>query len=343
MSLSLNNDISYLQDRLDFEEVLEGLGMEVSHWLGTWIMCHCPFTQNHANGDSSPSFGFNTETMGWNCFVCGGGGILQLVEDLINCNQEAAIQWLTQLSSFEPSENLVDKVTKIMHPVSTEGIMPAYPDEIYEKFETHEYERDAYLEFRNISIEIGKETRIGVDQNHFGITIPHWFDGKLRGWQTRHVLDSCPTCGPNPPKYKNTPNFPKKNTLYLYDFAIGFQALVVESPMSALYLWSMGIPNTMATFGSFSSQQAELLKKFSKVRIWPDNDPAGTNNLFKAVADLGESVDVSIVPVVDQPHGDPADVSADRIHEYLFSAFPIALLPLFEGNLPTLEQAKTYT
>lgn len=349
-------DISYLQDRLDFEEVLEALNYDISHVQGGWIMCHCQNTANHSNGDQNPSFGFNPETMRYNCFVCGGGSLLKLVRETLDLDDEEAVWFLQEMSTFEPStdKKLVDKVNKIMHPVEQVNLMPELPDSAY----THAvsmvdsshrgHELYSYLDERKISWDVAQEIKLGFDEAHWGITIPHWFDGKLRGWQTRHLLHEgntyfCDTCGGTGPKYTNTKGFPKKNTLYLYDLAIGWQVNVVESPLSALYLWSMGIPNTVATFGSFSLEQADLLKKFPKVRIWPDNDPAGLNNLLRVLDTLRHAVDVTIVPVVDKPKGDPADVESGQLFEYLHSAYSPGILPLFKGKLPTLEQALANT
>jgi hypothetical protein len=50
-------DISYLQNRLDPEEILASLSIETASWKGNWLMCHCPNTNNHSNGDVNPSFG----------------------------------------------------------------------------------------------------------------------------------------------------------------------------------------------------------------------------------------------------------------------------------------------
>lgn len=345
--------IDHLKYHLDPMDIIEGLGLDYSHESGNWLMCHCPFTNNHSNGDQNASFGLNKDSLNYNCFVCGGGSLISLVMWQLGKSHAEAVSWLNEMSSLEPqvAEKLVDKVNKIIYSPIKESVMPIYDPIMYEEKHQKIYMHSLakkYLEHRGISGKIAEMHGIGFDNFHYGITIPHFFDGHLRGWQIRHLLEEknkfyCDACGHNKtvPKYTNTPNFPKLNTLFLYDEVIGKDVTVVESPLSALYLWSLGVTNAVATFGSFSLEQAELLKKFSKVRIWPDNDTAGEKNLFRVLDELSKSTDVVIVPVVDKHKGDAADVLPENMYTYLFSAYPPTILPLFKDGLPTLDQVKT--
>lgn len=325
-------DIAYLKNRLDFEEVLEALGIEISHWNGDWLMCHCPDPAMHKNGDSNASFGFNVEEMYANCFVCGGKTLLQLVEEQLDLSEKDAVAWLREQSTFEPAkeEALVDKINKILHPVEKVEVLPEFPDSAVFKYRFIH----PYLTKRGITPEVIKAANVGFDGGHLGIVIPHWWQGKLRGWQVRHLLEKdgkyyCPICGDsNSPtvaskqkdvmKYNNTKGFPKKYTIYNYDNLVGTHALIVESPMSVLKLWSLGFPRVGATFGSFSKEQAQALSKFDFVGYWPDNDDAGRKNTENVLKYLAPLTKVGIVPPVEGEKGDPADLSTkEQVESYL--------------------------
>lgn len=324
-------DIAYLKGRLDFEEVLEALGIVVSHWNGDWLMCHCPDPVMHKNGDTNPSFGFNVDEMYANCFVCGSKTLLQLVQEQLDCSEADAVAWLREQSTFEPAkeDDLLEKIQKILHPVEKVEVMPEFPDSAIFKYRFIH----PYLLNRGISKEVIQDFNVGFDEEHLGIVIPHWWHGKLRGWQVRHLLEKdgkyyCPTCGQdNSPtvakvpkdvaKYNNTVGFPKKYTLYNYDNQLGATVVVVESPMSVLKLATLGIPS-VATFGSFSKEQAQALAKFAFVAYWPDNDEAGRKNTEHVLKYLAPLTKVGIVPPVEGEKGDPGDLtSKEEVEEYL--------------------------
>lgn len=348
--------VAFLRGRLDYEEILEALGIETSHFLGDWLMCHCPNTVNHTNGDTKPSFGFNVEEMRWNCFVCGGGSLLKLVADELDISKEDALDWLKNQSTFEPStsEDLKSKILKLIHPVEQVDVLPTYPDDAVFKYRfIHPYLLD-----RGISKEVIIDMNVGFDPTHFGIIFPHWWKGALRGWQVRHLVSKnvsgkdlfyCPICGNDSehkiwaPKYSNTKGFPKKNTLYGYDQLNkdNKEVIVVESPMSVLYLKSHGFENVVATFGSWSMEQLAFLTVFDSVILWPDNDPAGVTNLKKVLEPLRNLTEVRVVPVVSKPKGDAADVSPNLLSSYLERAISPVKLASLHGKVPTLDDLLT--
>jgi len=153
------------------------------------------------------------------------------------------------------------------------------------------------------------------------------------------------------PKFKNTPHFPKINTLYGYDFMKKYvveddtsSVIVVESPMSVLKLKTLGFHRAVATFGMFNREQASLLWPMEKVYYWPDSDPAGRANIMgnknhDGVIDaLKSHVDLRIVPVVDKAKGDAGDLwSTEEVNEYLKNSIPASLYGMYvEDHLPTL-------
>jgi DNA primase len=129
----------------------------------------------------------------------------------------------------------------------------------------------------------------------------------LVGWQNRWLDDSLP-------KYTNTRDFPKKTTLWGYDFAskITQPPVIVESVPTALFLLSEGY-SSIATFGANVSEvQASLLKIFQAgIILAPDNDKAGeqwTNRLTKW---LWRFVPISITDLVDGAGSDLGDLVSD--------------------------------
>ena len=56
---------------------LENMGIEVSNVNGEEIQFKCPF-----HDDKNPSASFNTTNLVYNCFVCGGGSLKYLAQQL---------------------------------------------------------------------------------------------------------------------------------------------------------------------------------------------------------------------------------------------------------------------
>lgn len=343
-------DLTYLQGRLDFEEVLESLGIVVAHRQNEWIMCHCPFPENHSNGDKNPSFGFNEEEMRYNCFVCGGGDLLELVTfQMVMDDQEGEI-WLQQHSTMEPqkSEDLKAQLDKIIHPAQDKKSIGAMDVSILDKYVPVPVE---YLEERGLNAETADAMGLKFDwDDHGGIIIPHFWNTKLVGYQVRHMVMwggdfLCTKCSKPVPKYTSSVGMPKSTTLYNHDRVTITEArevIVVESPMTVLYLMSHGRPNVVATFGMWNQEQVEHLRKFEVVYLWPDNDAAGKKNIERAVKELKNYTEVRIVPTVPKPKGDGADINPEFIQAHLFHAFPPSLVPL-KGIISPLKVDETNT
>lgn len=337
--------LDYLKVRLDPHEVLEELGIDIAYNLGNEIMCHCPdWLGNHKNGDAVPSFGFNTEKLTYNCFVCGGGPLDNLVQQMLSFTPREAEAWLISMANLEPADTdkFKEEIEKIINPFQDLDPDPNYPlDSLFPFRKIH-----PYLIERGISRGTIIKYQVGYDEAHYGITIPHFFMGQLKGWQTRHLVSQeigdknvywCPLCEPyhkegKIPKYKNTPNLPKSTTLYGYDQAVAYcrqeeirTVIIVESPMTALYLHSNGYKNVMATFGSFNYEQGQLLWPFDRVYFWPDNDHAGRENASRAIKGLDRYVDLRVVPVVDGDKSDAANLRPEAIEEYISKAYPASL------------------
>lgn len=342
-------ELDFYIGRLDGDELLEALGVDAAFHKNQWIMCHCPdWLGNHKNGDANPSFGFNPDELVYNCFVCGGGDVFQLVENMLVIDAEdederdrQVEQFLLSMAHLEPmdSADFQSEINRLMNPIKEMEPDASYPETALFPFR----KIHPYLLERGITKEVVVDHQVGFDEQHMGITIPHFFMGKLKGWQTRHLMEKdgeymCPDKYCNPPyakktpKYKNTSGFPKVNTLYAYDQTMRYckangigDIIVVESPMTVLYLKSCGFGNVMGTFGQFNTEQGSLLWPFNKVYFWPDNDKAGRENTWRAIRALERYVNLLIVPVVSGDKSDAANLEPDEISKYIGDAEPAIL------------------
>jgi hypothetical protein len=165
---------------------------------------------------------------------------------------------------------------------------------------------------RGISHEAIGLLKLGWDRQENRIVFPHFWDGKLVGWQKRSIPRVAPgldwqwPCTVNQwPKYKNSSGFPKSETLYGSwpgtSYPITMTAAVVESPMSVARAVSLGINGDggqrfVATFGAkVSKRQIELLREFPRVIVWFDSDTAGVNGCHKIVSNLYRHTEVLVV------------------------------------------------
>ena len=131
-----------------------------------------------------------------------------------------------------------------------------------------------YWESRGITSEAVALLKLGYDPRDRRVVFPHFVGDSLVGWQKRAVPGETV---PDVPKYRSSPGFPKAETLYGQHLVRpGGPVLVVESPFSVAKAYSLGLPNTVATFGAKVTQgQLDLLRAYDRVVVWFDDDPAG--------------------------------------------------------------------
>lgn len=346
--------IDHLIGKINVQDVvLPELGIEIVGQRGDEITVRCPdWLGNHSHGDRNPSMQVNEDKLVWNCFVCGGGDITRLVMIVTNCTEEEAITWLEEHSDLAPSAPDVfsDEIERILakHQEQLEPL-PNYPPDLLFQYQAFH----PWLSDRGISKETAQEMQVGWDDAHCGIVIPVFHKRQLVGIQTRHLAQSedgsyiCPSgcyqkktpgqSKTNVPKYKNTSNFPRARVLYNYDGAVEAaqargisQVIVVESPMSVLYLKTHGIHHVVASFGNgLTAQQAALLYLFHDgVYLWVDHDKAGNKTLKDGQLTLEEFVPLFLIPAVPGEKADPGDVPPDQIEKYISAAYPAVLFPL---------------
>lgn len=277
--------------RLDARALLEHYGMvndhdEITNTGETEVIHSCLLDRvdrHHNNGDQNPSAACNLDRKLYICYSYWGGDLFHLVQKLENKDSFDAI--LPIIGPFlagatVESGKLVEELEKLLAtPGAYTADLPSYSDRVLAPWSVVH----PYLYERGVDHETASRLQIGwrIDDNR--ITIPHFWNGKLVGWQSRAIPDRPGlwpgTTDPNP-KYKNTPGFPKSDTFYYNHsrpFPTGGTVIVVESPLSVIKATALGLDiPVLATFGAKVSQaQTGMLGDYDNVILWADADPAG--------------------------------------------------------------------
>ena len=322
---------SYLR-RLDARAVLEHYGAqnctEQSGGDGTIEIVHsCLLDRvepHHTNGDAHPSASINIDKKTYCCYSLGFGcDLFHLVMKLEG--KESFSDSLSSISQFLLGSTVeVDTLRTELDKVFTAPdaytlSLPAYDERILASWDTPHL----YWDHRGISQEAQKILHLGYDSQERRIVFPHFVDGTLVGWQKRVVPGETL---PDYPKYRNSPGFPKSETLYNLDTARQSpRVLVVESPMSVARAVTLGLPNVVATFGAkVSDTQIALLHRyFDTVYVWFDRDGAGLAGEKKIVEGLHRHPS----GFVGAPDGgrDLGDADLEEIADKLEQSVPASL------------------
>lgn len=292
-------------DRLDARALLTHYGAENmteqanSKDGSTEIIHSCLLDRvepHHTNGDQNPSAAVNLEKKTFVCYSLGFGcDLFHLVMKLEG--KESLAESMTVVGEFLTGATLSGKkfgaeMEKVFSSTNSYSInLPSYDPSVLKGFD----HLHPYWGQRGISQEAQDMLKLGYDPYAKRIVFPHYVQNTLVGWQKRVVPGETV---PDYPKYKNSPGFPKSESLYNYDIALHYpRVLVVESPMSVARSVSMGVHNVVATFGAKVSQhQINLLQRnFDRIYIWFDRDGAGLQGERKLVEGLVNHTQVLVV------------------------------------------------
>lgn len=304
--------------RIDIDALEEAIGFEALETVNGEDRGYCPLPWNmHKSGDTTGKFSINREKHVYNCWVCDGGSLLSLAMAMQSMDPEAATTWLYQfVLSEDASNDALDEIDRRFGGRKERRVAPYFNQRVLDSLDaTHPW----FLE-RNIDTSIAKffgagydamATKWGRDEQYTGpaVVLPHWYDGRLVGWQHRWLDDERPKWVA---KYTNTPDFPREWTLWGYDACVenACVPVVVESVPTAMRLWSLGQPS-LATFGSnLNPDQLLLLRGFlSGVVAAPDNDKPGVKWLGKIQEYLDRYVPVYVCEAVGENGNDLGDIS----------------------------------
>lgn len=285
--------------------------------------------QMHKNGDTTGKLAINRDKGVYNCWVCGGGTILSLIMEVKGLSDKEATAYLwefTRKDKVSPQE-FYDKVQRLLTTESTEPKpLPHFNAKVVEQWVENEHE---WFAERGISDEVRRYFKLGYNPNARtfkpsmgtyegpAIILPHFWEGRLVGWQNRWLDDERPKWVA---KYTNTSDFPREVSLWGRDFAAS-QAkppIIVESVTTALFLLSEGYP-AIATFGSqLTPTQLRHLRGFQAgVLLGRDNDEAGRKWLQIATTYLERYIKVLHVPPINGEGADLGDLSSEELSIHL--------------------------
>ena len=222
-------------DDINIDAVEEALGFSViDHHKGE-DMGYCLFSANHTHGDTTGKMAINREKKVYHCWVCGGGTLLSLAMEVMDMDEEEATEWLNQYAAgYERSDSdFIDGFYDLLDSYQDKQVdrMPFFNVRVLDRFHSDGPEEELYewANARGISDEVVQSHGLGygemirkaapmrdkekIDDDYYGpcIVFPHWWEGRLVGWQHRwlnHGIDTPKWL----PKYTNTSDFPKSQT-----------------------------------------------------------------------------------------------------------------------------------
>lgn len=302
-------------------DLLEEFGASNITTKGDELYCCCVMPDHH---DRRPSASLNFNKLTYNCFSCGSGG--GLIWFIATCRGEqsghAARQWVAKHA--EQHGGSIESLVALFDAIySTPERPPPLPVMNPKVLDPWRFIHPWVTEVRHVPepnvarFEVGYGVMpVKVDEstwvNSHRIVIPHYWRGRLVGWQTRRLIQD------GTEKYLNTPDFPRDRTIYNYDTSQG-TVVVVESTFSVIR--HEHHHHFESTFGSsVTAAQIRLLAHHARVILWGDNDDAGWRMTAKVAEALAPYTEVL---VVDSPWAaDPADMDDDTVDELIAGAVP---------------------
>lgn len=275
----------------------------------------------HTDQARNPTASINYETLTYNCLGCQErGGLLWLITTVRECSYAEARDWLAKVTGTGGHVMPLAKILEFFDALYLEhrrAVPPVYAESVLEPW-LGGAQGHPYLVGRGIGEENITTLKLGYDTSLNAIVIPHFWRGKLVGWQRRNLGAG--------PKYVSTEGMPKETTIYNqrpeHD-----RPLIVESPMSAVR-HAHAVP-IQATFGaSITDQQiAAIMKDHPEgVVFWMDNDPGGWRALEGSQSVPGVIERASrygTVWVVDSPFSeDPGGLPTEVVQALYEEAVP---------------------
>lgn len=319
--------------RIDIDALEEAMGWEPIERTGDEDRGYCLDIYGlHKHGDTTGKFSINREKRVYHCWVCGGGSLLSLAMEFNSMSQDEATQWLYQFTSPQ-TISLAKEIDQILETESPrKEFFPQFNQKILTPWVQNKH---SWFNLKNIADKTREEFQLGFDPQALrfhragketpyegpAIILPHFWQRKLVGWQSRWLDEGRPKWIP---KYTNTSGFPKQETLWAYDRALqeSEPPIIVESVPTAAFLWSLGI-SSIATFGAtVTKSQMRLLRKFQAgIIIAADNDQAGIEGRKELTNYLSRFIPIMWAPLAKDESADLADCEIEEVRELLSDAY----------------------
>jgi hypothetical protein len=297
------------------EGVLLTLGVETTQ-RGDELLGLCPMhLERTGREDNNPSWSMNAETGVHHCFSCGyKGTLLTLVGEIKEFTTQwgrvdfdAAKDWLRSNIevNFEYLARQLEEARNSYVPIPAPVGMSEARLSIFDSVAP-----DWALSARGLTPDgcILYSVKWNQSKNSWITPIRDPQSKKLMGWQEKSQTERF---------FRNRPTgVAKSKTLFGLDIFKGGTMIVVESPLDAVKLASLGVFGGVSTFGaSISDDQIRLMKAADKLIIAMDNDLAGR----KASADMlertrKEGMECWFLNYQGSEYKDIGDMPEDLVH-----------------------------
>jgi len=250
----------------EMEDTLSRLGIEYVSSRGDEVQGYCPaHVERTGHEDRNPSWWINSETGAHICFSCQfKGSLYYLISYMKNIDIEVAKNWIGSESDLAAR---LERVVKQKSPIES----PTYiTDSMLDAYVTPP---ESALKDRGLTTKATKLYDVRWDRlkGTWIIPIKDPYTNKLLGWQEK---------GHKTRYFNNYPvGVTKSKALFGYNQYLGGDMIVVESPLDAVRLASLGILGGVSTYGaSVSTTQLNLIRSASRIVFALDNDAAGKNS-----------------------------------------------------------------
>jgi len=264
------------------KSVLANLEIEVENERGDEILALCPGHELRTGKiDQNPSWSINAETGLHHCFSCGyKGNLLTLVAERKEfytqwdrLDLDGAKEWLQQNSTID-LPTLIKQMEEIKESYITIP-KPVPMSEARLALFSRDIPQDA-LASRSITQSDCEAFGVLWDTQNSRWILPiySWYQDSLMGWQEKGFGEKY---------FKNRPTGMAKSKTVFYSAPSRYATnaydelmVVVESPLDAVRLHSVGITAGVATFGtSVSADQFSIFRTTGKLVFAFDNDDPG--------------------------------------------------------------------
>lgn len=254
----------------DVVRCLDELGVEILRVVDEEAHGHCPaHLRITGKIDRHPSWSVNTETGVHNCFACGfRGPFVTIVQEVLDCTREHAVDWIRERGSIERADRGLGRGKYIHELAAEEEIPPVTEADLALYVEVPDWAADA----RDLDPAACDHYGVLWDANkdHWITPIRDPETGTLWGWQEK---------GQETRYFRNRPKeVPKSKTLFGLAQLTTNTAILVESPLDAVRLYTAGLGGGVSSFGArVSDTQLALLVDAGVRRLISalDNDRDG--------------------------------------------------------------------
>ena len=291
------------------------------------VYIRCPHSENHKHGDRNRSASFNTKKRVWTCYGCGESGTL--VDIVMLCEGVSQLE-AREIVSYDVRDNVnfKDEAKQIRERLSiiNEPEKKSGMEKIYEEL-IAEGTYHPYLSSRGVDIETALLFDVGYFDILNAVMLPVYNlqTLKIEAIQLRYVDNFRPKyvffdrshLEKDVAKKIGVDKISKRRYNVFGGQCVDdwTDIIVTEGAFSVLRFFGYGYRNVVATLGTPSPDQLELIESLSdRVFLLFDNDDAGDKYVDRFIG--GTTLPIK-VPSVE--YGETDELSRDELEEVIAS------------------------